>query len=138
MRRILAVGLIVATVAVGFALASQVLGVGGLFDRLRGGQHLPTLQSGELPFRYPVDLWREGVEGEVLLRIHVTALGTVDSVEIELSSGHAGLDSIALHGARQLRYEPAMEGEQPVAVWATLPVRFTRSSDAGSTQGESP
>jgi protein TonB len=80
-------------------------------------------------------LWREGVEGEVLLRIHVTALGTVDSVEFERSSGHAELDSIALRGARQLRYAPATEDEQPVAVWAMLPVRFTRSAGTGSTEG---
>jgi TonB family protein len=134
-RRILAVGLVLAMVAVGFAVASQLPGVGGLFDRMRGGQRPPALQSRELPFRYPVRLWREGVEGEVLLRIHVTALGTVDSVEFERSSGHAELDSIALRGARQLRYAPATEDEQPVAVWAMLPVRFTRSAGTGSTEG---
>ncbi|UCC83588.1 MAG: energy transducer TonB [Gemmatimonadota bacterium] len=135
MRRILVVGLLVATAAVGYAVASQLLGVGGFLDRVRGGQRLPVLQSGELPFRYPLRLWREGVEGEVLLRIHVTAVGTVDSVELERSSGHAELDSIALRGARQLRYDPAVEGEQPVATWAMLPVRFTRSTDAGTTEG---
>lgn len=135
MKRILAVGLVVATVAVGYAVAGQRLGFGGLFDRVRGGQRLPVLQSREMPFRYPVRLWREGVEGEVLLRVHVTALGTVDSVELERSSGHAELDSIALRGARQLRYDPAAEGEQPVAVWAMLPVRFTRSTVTGSTEG---
>jgi TonB family protein len=134
MKRILALGLVVATVAVGYAVASQVLGI-GLLDRVRGGQRLPTLQRGEMPFRYPLALWREGVEGEVLLRVHVTALGTVDSVQLEQSSGHAGLDSIALLGARRLRYEPATEGEQPVAVWATLPVRFTRSTVPGPTEG---
>lgn len=135
MKRVLAVGLVVATVAVGYAVATQFLGVGGFFAGLRGDQSLPALQSREMPFRYPVRLWREGVEGEVLLRIHVTVLGTVDSVELEQSSGHAELDSIALHGARQLRYDPATEGEQPVAVWATLPVRFTRSTETGSTEG---
>lgn len=134
MKRSLAVGLLVATLAVGYAVASQLLG-DGLFDRVLGGQHLPVLQSGELPFRYPVRLWREGVEGEVLLRIHVTAAGTVDSVELEQSSGHAELDSIALSGAWQLRYESATESEQAVAMWAMLPVRFTRSRATGSTEG---
>ena len=53
----------------------------------------------------------------------------------EISSGHAELDSIAVRGARNLRYDPATEGEQPVAVWAMLPVRFTRSTAAESTEG---
>ncbi|NIN71859.1 MAG: TonB family protein [Gemmatimonadetes bacterium] len=136
MRRILAVGMVVALVAVGFAMASQLPGIGGLLGFMRGGQSLPVLQTGEMPFRYPLRLWREGVEGEVLLRIHVTAVGTVDSVELERSSGHAELDSIALRGARQLRYDPAVEGERPVATWAMLPVRFTRNTDAGSTEGQ--
>ncbi len=134
MKRTLAAGLLVATLAVGYAVASQLLG-DGLFDRVLGGEQLPVLQSGALPFRYPVRLWREGVEGEVLLRIHVTAAGTVDSVELERSSGHAELDSIALSGAWQLRYDPATEAEQPVAMWAMLPVRFTRANATVSTEG---
>lgn len=134
MKRILALGLIVATVAVGYAVASERLSLGGMLQRLRGGQRLPALQSGETPFHYPAQLWREGVEGEVLLRIHITAAGTVDSVELEQSSGHAELDSIALRGARQLRYHPAVEGEQAVAVWAVLPVRFTRGTVTSSAE----
>lgn len=135
MKRLLTIGLVAALVAVGFAMASQLPGLGGLLDRMRGGGRLPVMQAGEIPFRYPLRLWREGVEGEVLLRIHVTAAGTVDSVEMERSSGHAELDSIAVRGARQLKYDPAIEGEQPVAVWAMLPVRFTRNADAGSGEG---
>jgi TonB family protein len=135
MKRILAVGLVTATIAVGYAVATQLLGVGDLLDRLRGNQSLPALLSREMPFRYPVRLWREGVEGEVLLRIHVTVAGTVDSVQLEQSSGHAELDSIALHGAKQLRYDPATEDEQPVAVWVVLPVRFTRNTAMSPTEG---
>ncbi|UCC73345.1 MAG: energy transducer TonB [Gemmatimonadota bacterium] len=134
MKRVVALGLVVATVAIGFAVAGERLSIGRLLDSLRDGQRLPALRSQELPFRYPVRLWREGVEGEVLLKVHITAVGTVDSVEIELSSGHAELDSIALNGAWELRYHPATEGEQPVAVWATLPVRFERSTEGGMSE----
>lgn len=124
MRRLVIVGLVVATAAVAFAAAGNRIGVEGLFRKRV--QRLPALRSQEMPFRYPVRLWRQGVEGEVILRIHITEAGAVDSVELSGSSGHAVLDSIAVAGAGQLKYHPATLGKKTVAVWATLPVRFQR------------
>ncbi len=135
MKRLVILGLVVATIAVGYA-ASERLSFGGLLGRFRSGQRLPALRSAELPFRYPLRLWREGVEGEVLLRIHITAAGTVDSVELESSSGHAELDTIALRGARQLTYHPATRDHQPVPAWARLPVRFTRGTVSDYSEEE--
>lgn len=122
------VGLVIATAAVGYAAVGERLGIDGLFGRFRATHRLPAQMSSESPFRYPVRLWRQGVEGEVLLRIHITEAGAVDSVELERSSGHAVLDSIAVNGALRLTYHPALQGDRPVGVWAVLPVRFVRSS----------
>lgn len=131
MRKLVLFGLIAATAAVIYAAAGERLGVGGLFD---GRQRLPALRSKELPFRYPLGLWRDGVEGEVVLRVHITEAGTVDSVELRRSSGHAELDSVALEGARRLEYHPARKDEEPIAVWAELPVRFERQGVSATTE----
>jgi protein TonB len=131
-KRLVTAGLVVATAAVAYAAASDMINADRLFRKRV--QRLPALRSEEMPFRYPVRLWREGIEGEVLLRIHISEAGAVDSVELSRSSGHAELDSIALAGARQLRYHPATVGTQPVAVWAALPVRFQRNSMTGSVE----
>lgn len=99
--------------------------LGGLRVGVSGGSfHVPVLQNERLPFRYPDRAWRERVGGETRLRIHITREGTVDSAYVVRSSGHAALDSAALAGARSLRYRPARRGEEPVAVWAVLPVRY--------------
>jgi TonB family protein len=119
-------GLVVATAAVAFAAAAGGFGADGLFRKRV--QRLPALRSQEMPFRYPVHLWRRGIEGEVVLRIHITESGAVDSVELAGTSGHAVLDSIAVAGAGLLKYHPATLGKKSVAVWATLPVRFQRYS----------
>ncbi|MBI4512776.1 MAG: energy transducer TonB [Gemmatimonadetes bacterium] len=94
---------------------------------------LPALEMEELPFGYPADLWNQGIEGEAVLRIHITEAGSVDSVALEQSSGRPALDSAAVAGAPRLRYRPAREGDRPVAVWALLPVVFQkpRASAAG-------
>ena len=90
----------------------------------KGPFHVPELDTEPLPFEYPPDAWEEGVGGETILKIHITSHGGVDSVRVERSSGHSGLDSAAIAGAQQLRYRPARRGEDPVAVWGYLPVRY--------------
>lgn len=84
----------------------------------------PPRQLAGSPFHYPEDLWDAGVEGETLLRLFVTAAGGVDSTRIERSSGHPAFDSAAVSGSRDLRFEPATRGDQPVGIWVLLPVEF--------------
>ena len=132
MKRVVLITLILAIAAVAYAAVGGRGEGEGLLGWLRPGQRLPALRSQELPFRFPARLWRAGVEGEVVLRVHITATGAVDSVMLDTSSGHEELDAIALRGARDLHYHPALRGEEPVPVWAVLPVRFEgRSVTAG-------
>lgn len=134
MKRVVVLLLALATLAVAYATIGLRSDGSGLFDWLRPSRRLPALKSQELPFRYPAKLWRERVEGEVLLKIHITTAGDVDSVVLERSSGSAELDSVALDGARQLKYHPARHGEASVEVWAQLPVRFEQgSAELGGT-----
>lgn len=96
----------------------------------------PPRQMPGSPFHYPEELWDAGVEGETLLRLFVNAEGQVDSTQVERTSGYAAFDSAAVDGARDLRFEPARRGEQPISVWVLLPVQFdlpaADSADAGS------
>ena len=85
---------------------------------------MPVLLNERLPFEYPQDAWADRVGGETVLRIHISDTGTVDSVAVEKSSAHRSLDSAAVAAAWELRYTPARQGERPVPVWATLPVRY--------------
>jgi TonB family protein len=78
--------------------------------------------------QYPVDLWDEVVEGEVVVLVHVTPTGGVDSAYIHTSSGHAAFDSAALAGARETRFHPARRGDKRIPMWAKLPVRFVRDT----------
>ncbi len=86
--------------------------------------HVPVMLNERPPFDYPKEAWREGVGGETSLRIHIARDGAVDSAYVLSSSGHPALDSAALAGARRLRYRPARQGGDTIAVWAVLPVRY--------------
>jgi TonB family protein len=86
----------------------------------------PTPLYGQVPIEYPLHMWDEDREGETLLRVRVSNVGAVDSVEVLLSSGYASFDSAAVVGARNLRFTPARRDGERIAVWAEVPVYFSK------------
>lgn len=95
-----------------------------------GENDVPVAINGESPFQYPADLYDQGVEGEVRLRLYVDALGRVapESTAVQSSSGTPALDSAAVDGATRLRFAPAHRNGQPVAATFVQPVIFRKSA----------
>jgi periplasmic protein TonB len=94
-----------------------------------GGADLerPVLLQGTEPIQYPMEMWQEGVEGHLKLKVRISQEGTVDSVVVHESSGSPVLDSAAVHGARDLRFQPGRKRGKLVPMWATLPIYFTKT-----------
>ncbi|WP_315444782.1 TonB family protein [uncultured Selenomonas sp.] len=75
----------------------------------------PKLISGAAPV-YPKELERKGITGSVGLAIVVGANGSVQSVDVTSSSGHAELDQAAITAAYTYYFEPARNiYDEPVA-----------------------
>jgi protein TonB len=87
---------------------------------------LPQIANAELPFRYPIPLFLQKIQGNVLLRLFVSPDGRVvtDSTRVVESSGQAALDSAALAGSAQLQFRPARRRGVPIAVSLLFPVHF--------------
>ena len=98
----------------------------------------PRVLGGDETVAYPIALWDAGIEGATTIRVRVTEEGTVDSIEVAETSGHAGLDSAAVAGVRTLRFEPGRLGPRPTRMWATLPVLFTRRGAPADPAGALP
>jgi protein TonB len=81
------------------------------------------LNGGEV-FAYPSSAWREGIGGTTVLKLLISARGTVDSVLVLRSSGDRALDSASAANARKLRFRPAERGGDPMEVWGRLPVIY--------------
>jgi protein TonB len=98
----------------------------------------PVMLNKELPFRYPPALYAQKVQGNVTLRIFIDSNGAIvpDSTRIAETSGFTALDSAAMKGSRDLRFEPAKTMGQPVPVSILLPVYF-RHPDAPPLAGDS-
>jgi protein TonB len=103
----------------GLAHGSSAAGTGSGFSRMaipRGGYQVQP--------RYPPTARRLGIQGTTLLRVFVASDGRVADVGVERTAGHADLDEAAADAVRRWRFEPARQGDEPVAMWVLLPVEF--------------
>jgi protein TonB len=73
---------------------------------------------------YPKRAREMGWEGTVLLRVEVSADGTVADVKVEQTSGYAMLDQSAVVTARGWRFAPEMDGGFTMPTIVEVPVRF--------------
>jgi protein TonB len=64
-------------------------------------------------------------EGQVLLRVRVTAEGRPEQVNLHRSSGFDRLDERAINTVRQWKFMPARLGGKPVDAWVIVPIQFS-------------
>lgn len=76
------------------------------------------------PPTYPPSALRRGEQGNVMLRVDVSAAGMPTDVDLAQSSGYRSLDTAALAAVRQWRFNPATQAGTPVAAIAKVPVQF--------------
>lgn len=99
------------------------------WDRVRGAEEpveLPVLMTTELPFEYPPRLFRDGVHGDVTLRLFIDSLGLVvaESTQVAEPSLHPAFDSAAIEGSRRLVFRPARRGEHRIGYSVLFPIKF--------------
>jgi protein TonB len=97
----------------------------------------PAATNAESPVHYPARLYDQSVEGTVMLRLYVTATGTVvaESTRVAESSGYAALDSAAVAGVPAMTFAPARRDGQPVAAAFLQPVYFRHVDKRGRGTG---
>ena len=81
----------------------------------------PLLIEGEAP-AYPPLARQTGISGTVVLRVDISATGTVEDVRV--LSGHPMLATAATDAVRRWRYKPYTENGQPVPVQTQVTIPF--------------
>ncbi len=74
---------------------------------------------------YPPLLRDAGIGGTVQVWFLIDEEGVVQRMQIAESSGHKALDDAALRVAREVRFTPALNRDERVPVWISLPITFT-------------
>ena len=69
-----------------------------------------------------------GVGGTARIMLFVDFDGTVQEMRLSNSSGRYSLDSAAMSVAEVFRFTPAMNREQAVPVWVSIPITFQERS----------
>jgi protein TonB len=72
---------------------------------------------------YPPQAREARIQGTVILTIHVTKAGDVESVQ--LYSGHPMLAPAAIEAVKQWKYKPYLLNQVPVEVETQVQVNFT-------------
>lgn len=74
---------------------------------------------------YPESAKKQNIQGTVMVRFVIDTKGAVDTVKVEKSLSKA-CDEAAVAVIKKLkRFNPAVQGGKPVAVWFRIPIRFS-------------
>lgn len=76
------------------------------------------------PPRYPPMSRRFREQGNVTLRVFVSAEGSAERIEVQASSGFERLDRAAREAIGSWRFVPARRGQERVAAWVLVPILF--------------
>jgi protein TonB len=77
---------------------------------------------------YPESAMERGLEGRVVMKVHVLANGRPSSVSVTKSSGHDILDEEAVRTVKQWTFVPGKRGSTPIDGWVTVPMAFNLQS----------
>jgi TonB family protein len=72
---------------------------------------------------YPPSAKKDSVEGRVFVQAFIGKDGTVTKARV-IRGVRADLDSAAVHAVCSMRFSPALQAGNPVAVWITIPIQF--------------
>ncbi len=83
----------------------------------------PTVLASSKPL-YPRIARESGWEGTVVLRVFIETSGNPGNIQIHKSSGYRLLDHAAQTAIKTWTFQPAKDGNIPVAKWVDIPIKF--------------
>jgi len=73
---------------------------------------------------YPKLLKDAGIGGSVNVWVFIDQNGAVQNAQVQKSSGNKALDAAALKSAQDFTFTPALNRDQRVPVWISIPITF--------------
>lgn len=73
---------------------------------------------------YPSDAIERGLEGYVLVEVHVNERGLVEDAWVRKARGAESFEIASLTAVRQFEFRPIRERGEPIAFWISFLVRF--------------
>lgn len=93
-------------------------------DEGMGLDIFPTVSKQVQP-EYPAEASKKGIQGDVMLKVHVNEHGIPDDVKVTKNdTGSPELGESAVRAVKQWTFNPAMKKDKPVSIWVAIPVRF--------------
>ena len=77
--------------------------------------------------RYPAIAWEAGIEGTFIIKAFINEKGKVEQAMVLKGVPYTGLDETALGAIKQTKFNPATLNNEPVPVWISISIIFSRS-----------
>jgi protein TonB len=77
--------------------------------------------------KYPAAAQTRGLQGQVVLKVHVLASGQPSDISVARSSGYNILDQAAITAVASWVFDPAKRGQTPIDGWVQVPLNFKLS-----------
>ncbi len=74
--------------------------------------------------KYPKNLRKRGIEGQLRLKVLIDQEGKVAQVEIHTSSGYQDFDHPAIEAVYQWQFKPAQIEGKERSSWVLIPIAF--------------
>ncbi len=98
-------------------------GAGGAAEELAPLEKMPEITK-RVEAPYPPEIYKQGIQGSVVLDVVISDSGTVDSVAV-VRGLHPVLDSNVVHALWQFKFSPAIAEGHPVPVLIQYEYAFT-------------
>ena len=77
--------------------------------------------------RYPRIAWEAGIEGTVIIKAFINEKGKVEETIVLKGVPFTGLNETAVIAIKQTKFNPATLNNEPVSVWVSISIIFSRS-----------
>jgi periplasmic protein TonB len=84
-----------------------------------------SITYSEITPDYPEIAKQNNWEGRVVILVHISDTGAVESAEITRSSGHPELDEAAIAAVKASHFEPAHRGNEGIPGTVRVPITFS-------------
>ncbi len=85
---------------------------------------------------YPPELRDAGIGGMATIWFYVSDEGEVVETQLKETSGHSAIDEAALSVANTFEFTPALNRDEPVAVWVAFPITFMTQTPRAEPDAE--
>jgi protein TonB len=109
-----------------------LVSIDSIADKTEGDYTLTDYDSPPVPLKNPIPVYPQafrdsGIQGVVVLEVHISETGLVQEVKVlkSLLPGEGGLDETAISAVKSWTFKPSLKNKKPIPATVNIPIPFS-------------